>query len=77
MELCHRILGGVETLEATSHAPLAHAVQVARDHQATLLIAFILDTKGYVSLKLMNPHGFLRLQVQASSRLERCKVLLF
>lgn len=73
MNQCHRILVGVETLETTSHDPLAHAVQAAKDHQATLLIVFLLDTKGYASFERMAPHGFRQLQAQAYSQLRRCK----
>lgn len=73
MEQFHRILVGVETLEATSHDPLAQAVQLAQEHQATLLIAFMMDTKGYTSFERMDPNGFRRLQDQASSQLQRSK----
>ncbi|GEK58215.1 universal stress protein [Marinococcus halophilus] len=73
MEQFQRILVGVETLEATSHDPLAHAVQLAQEHQATLLIAFMMDTKGYSPFERMDPNGFRRLQAQASSQLQRLK----
>lgn len=73
MEQFHRILVGVETLEATSHDPLAQAVQLAQEHQATLLIAFMIDTKGYASFERMDPNGFRRLQDQASSQLQLSK----
>ncbi|MDZ5781912.1 universal stress protein [Marinococcus luteus] len=66
----NRVLVGVEVLEGASHDAFEEACDVAKDHDAMLVIAFVLDKKGYASLASMDPYGFERLKEQAGTRLK-------
>lgn len=66
----NRVLVGVEALEGASHDAFNEACAIAGDHEASLVIAFVLDKKGYASLESMDPRGFGRLKEQAQTRLQ-------
>lgn len=70
MSRYNRVLVGVEALEGSSHDAFEEACDIAKDHEAALVIAFVLDKKGYASLASIDPHGFERLKEQAKTKLK-------
>ncbi|MFC3525589.1 universal stress protein [Marinococcus halophilus] len=73
MAQINRILVGVEALEGSSHDAFDKAKELAKENNATLIIAFVMDKNGYASLERMDPHGFRRLKKQAETRLKGYK----
>ena len=73
MAQINRILVGVEALEGASHDAFYKARDLAKENNATLIIAFVMDKNGYASLERMDPQGFGRLKRQAESRLKAYK----
>lgn len=71
MEKYERILVGVEALEGVSYDAFEEACEIAEENNAALIIAFVIDKKGYAMLERMDPRGFERLKNEARVNLKK------